>query len=149
MALLRNKWIIVSMFLACVSWTAISFAGFYWYKYTDIQSRIGEGLIQVSVGADYGNGTREWHNDTKAFAGETLFDVTKQVMTVAYKVSSYGAFITSVNNVSGQGSYAWTYWCLNSTSETWSAVMEGVDARMVANQEVYMWYYTNAFNPPK
>ena len=94
MALLRNKWIIVSMFLACVSLTAISFAGFYWYKYTDIQSRIGEGLIQVSVGADYGNGTREWHNDTKAFAGETLFDVTKQVMTVAYKVSSYGAFIT-------------------------------------------------------
>jgi hypothetical protein len=149
MALLRNKWIIVSMFLACVSLTAIFFAGFYWFKYTDIQSRIGEGLIFVSIGVDYGNGTREWQNDTKAFAGETLFDVTKQVMNVTYEVSSWGALITSINNVSNQGSYAWIYWSLNSTSQTWSMVMEGVDARLVANQEAYMWYYTNEFNPPE
>jgi hypothetical protein len=137
------------MFLACLSLTATFFAGFYWYKYTDIQSRIGEGLILVTLGVDYGNGTREWHNGTKAFAGETLFDVTKQVMNVTYEVSSWGAFITAINNVSSQGSYAWLYWSFNSTSQTWSIGMEGVDARMVANQEAYMWYYTNGFNPPE
>ena len=148
MALLRNRWILVSMFLACWSLTATFFAGFYWFKYTDTQNRIGEGLIYVSIGIDYGNYTREWHNNTKAFAGETLFDVTKQVADVTYEVSLYGTQITAINNVSKQGYYGWTYWVLNSTNQTWSMVWEGVDAHRVAADETYMWYYTNEFNPP-
>jgi hypothetical protein len=148
MALLRNKWIIVSMFLACLSLTTTFFAGYYWFKYSDMQNRIGEGLISISLGVDYGNGTREWHNNTNAFAGETLFDATKQLMNVTYDVSSFGTMITTINNVTSQGSYGWTYWVLNNATQTWSMVYEGVDARMVANEEAYMWYYTNEFKAP-
>jgi len=149
MALLRNKWTMVSMFLACWSLTATFLAGFYWFKYTDTQNRMGEGLIYINVGIDYGNYTREWQNSTKAFVGETLFDITKQVANVTYEVSMFGTQITGINNVSKQGSYGWTYWVLNSTSETWSMVWEGVDAHWLAADETYMWYYTNQFNPPK
>lgn len=148
MALLRNKWIIVSMFLACWSLTMTLLAGYYWFKFSDVQNRIGEGLISVSLGVDYGNGTREWYNNTSAFAGETLFDVTKQVANVTYTVSSFGTMITGINNATAQGSYGWTYWVLNSTTQSWSMVFESVDAHMVANEETYMWYYTNEFNPP-
>ncbi len=148
MALLRNKWIIVSMFLACWSLTMTLLAGYYWFKFSDVQNRIGEGLISVSLGVDYGNGTREWYNNTSAFAGETLFDVTKQVANVTYTVSSFGTMITGINNATAQGSYGWTYWVLNSTTQSWSMVFESVDAHMVANEEAYMWYYTNQFNPP-
>jgi hypothetical protein len=148
MALLRNKWIIVSMFLACWSLTMTLLAGYYWFKFSDVQNRIGEGLISVGLGVDYGNGTREWHNNTNAFAGETLFDITKQVSNVTYDVSSFGTMITGINNVTAEGSYGWTYWVLNSTTQSWSIVFEGVDAHMVANEETYMWYYTNEFNPP-
>jgi hypothetical protein len=140
---------LISMFLACWSLTATFLAGFYWFKYTDTENRIGTGLIYLTIGIDYGNHTREWHNDTKAFAGETLFDVTKQVANITYRPSSYGTQITGINDVSEQDSYGWTYWALNSTSETWSMVWEGVDAHRVGADETYMWYYTNGFNPPE
>jgi hypothetical protein len=123
-------------------------AGYYWLKYSDVQNRVGGGLMSVSLGVDYGNETREWYNNTSAFGGETLFDVTKQVVNVTYDVSSFGTMIKAINNVTIQGSYGWTYWVLNSTTQSWSMVFEGVDAHMVANEEVYMWYYTNEFNPP-
>jgi len=149
MALITNKWILLSMFLACWSLTATFLAGFYWLKYTDIVDRITGALIYVNVGIDYGNGTREWHNDTKAFSGVTLFDVTKQVANVTYQVGLYGTEVVGINNVSKQGSFGWTYWASNSTSRAWSIVWENVDAHRVAANETFMWYYQNAFNPPQ
>jgi hypothetical protein len=136
------------MFLVCWCLIMTLLAGYYWFKFNDVQDRIGEGLIAVSLGVDYGNGTREWHNKINAFAGQTLFDITKQMANVTYDVSSFGTIITGINSVTAEGSYGWTYWVLNSTTQSWSIVFEGVDAHMVANEETYMWYYTNEFNPP-
>ena len=93
------------MFLVCWSLVMTLLAGYYWFKFNDVQNRIGEGLISVSLGVDYGNGTREWHNDTNAFAGETLFDITKQIWNVTYDVGSLGTLITGINNVTAEGSY--------------------------------------------
>ena len=148
MAFIRNKWMIIAMLLACWALAASFTAGYYWLKYADIEDRIGGVLIYVNIGIDYGNGTRTFQNDTKTLTGATLFDVTKQVSDVTYQVGMFGTEVISIDNVSKQGSFGWTYWIWNSTSQVWSIVWENADAFKVANRETFMWYYQNAFNPP-
>lgn len=132
------------------SWALIAsfLAGYYWIRYTDIHDRIGGFLIYVNVGIDYGNNTRVWHNDTNAITGATLFDVTKQVANLTYQVGMFGTEIISINGVSKQGSFGWTYWIWNSTSQSWSIMWENADNYLTTSRETFMWYYQNAFNPP-
>ena len=148
MAFLENKWATVSLLFA--SWALITsfLTGYYWLRYTDIRSRIAGSLIYVNVGIDYGNNTRIWHNDTNAITGATLFDVTKQVANVTYQVGMFGTEIISINGVSKQGSFGWTYWIWNSTSQSWSIMWENADNYLATNRETFMWYYQNAFDPP-
>ncbi len=136
------------MLFACWALIASFLAGYYWFQYTDILNRISGVVIHVNVGIDYGNGTRTWHNNTKALTGASLFDVTKQVADVTYQVGVFGTEITSINGVSKQDSFGWTYWIWNSTSQSWSIVWENADVYKVTNGETFMWYYQNAFNPP-
>ena len=98
------------MLFALWALTASLLAGYHWLQYTDIRNRIGGAMIYVNVGIDYGNNTRAWYNDTKAITGATLFDVTKQIANVTYAVGMYGTEILSINGVSKQGSFGWTYW---------------------------------------
>lgn len=132
------------------SWALITsfLAGYYWLRYTDIRDRIGGFLIYVNVGIDYGNNTRVWHNDTNAITGATLFDVTKQVANLTYQVGMFGTEIISINGVSKQGSFGWTYWIWNSTSQSWSIMWENADNYLATSRETFMWYYQNAFDPP-
>jgi hypothetical protein len=148
LAFLKNRWFLLSMVFACWGLVASFFAGFYWIQYTDIRDRIGGALVTVNVGVDYGNGSRFWSNETKALTGQTLFDVTKQVANVTYQVGPWGTEVLSIDGVSKQGSFGWTYWILNSTSSQWSIVWENADGYLVADKETFMWYYQEAFNPP-
>lgn len=136
------------MLFACWGLTASFLAGYYWLQYKDIVDRISGVLISVNIGIDYGNGTRTLHNNTKTVTGATLFDVTKQVSNVTYQVGVWGTEVVSINNLSKQGSFGWTYWIWNSTSRSWSIVWENADNYMVTNEETFMWYYQNDFNPP-
>ncbi|MDH7563821.1 MAG: hypothetical protein QHH24_02915 [Candidatus Bathyarchaeota archaeon] len=148
MRLLRNKWFMVSLLLACWALIASFLAAYYTIRYLDLHERIGGVLMSVNIGIDYGNGSRTWLNQTKAFSGQTLFDVTKQVANVTYNTGAYGTEILSINAVSKQGSFGWTYWVWNSTANAWLIVWENVDSYVVANGETFMWYYQNGFNPP-
>jgi len=138
----------LSMLLA--SWALITsfMAAYYWLQYTDIRERVGGTLITVSLGIDYGNGSRTWHNQTKALTGQTLFDVTKQNANVTYEVGVLGTEVVSINGLGKQGSFGWTYWILNSTSNSYAIVWENADKYLVANDETLIWYYQSSFNPP-
>jgi hypothetical protein len=137
------------MLFALWALTASFLAGYYWLQHTDIRNRIGGAMIYVNVGIDFGNNTRIWHNDTKAITGATLFDVTKQVANVTYDVNPmFGTEIVSIDGVNKQGSFGWTYWIWNSTSQPWSILWENADNYLVANKETFMWYYQSGFNPP-
>jgi len=139
----------LSMLFALWALTASFFAGYYWLQYTDIRNRIGGAMIYVNIGADYGNNTRAWHNDTKAITGVTLFDVIKQVANVTYDVDPvYGTEIISIDGVSKQDFLGWTYWIWNGTSQSWSILWENADKYLVTNRETFMWYYQSGFNPP-
>jgi hypothetical protein len=138
----------ISLLLICWALLASFSAGYYWVQYDDLNGRIGGVLIYVNIGLDYGNGTRTYHNDTKTLTGETLFDVTKQVCNITYETGVYGTQVTSIDNVTAQGSFAWTYWMWESRNSTWSIVWESADSRKVSGAETYLWYYQNGFNPP-
>jgi hypothetical protein len=149
LAFLRNKWTITAMLFACWALAASFMAAYYWLQYNDIEDRISGVLIYVNIGIDYGNGTRIFHNNTKALTGATLFDVTKQVSNVTYQVSLYGTEVVSIDSVNKQGSFGWTYWMWNSTSLSWSIVWESADAYKVTDSETFMWYYQSGFNLPQ
>ncbi len=122
-------------------------AGFYYYQYEDLRSRISGVLIYVNIGIDYGNLTRVWHNNTETLSGATIFDVTKHVANVNYTVDISGTYITAINGFGEQGSYGWTFWMWNSTSKTWF-YPGGVDKYVLVGNEVIMWYYQNSFSVP-
>lgn len=137
------------MLFLCWALIASLIAGYYYIQYVDIHTRIEGVLISVNLGIDYGNGLRTWLNDTKALTGQTLFDVTKQVADVRYNVTiELGTEITSINGVSKQGGFGWTYWKWNGIERSWSIVWLAVDKYLVGNEETFMWYYQNSFNPP-
>jgi hypothetical protein len=138
----------ISLWLICWALLASLSAGYYWLRYNDLAERIGGVLIYVDIGVDYGNGTRDYYNNTKTLTGETLFDVTKRVCNVTYGTSAYGTEITSINGLRKEGSFGWTYLAWNDMNSTWAIVLEGVDSHLVANNETYLWYYENSFNPP-
>lgn len=148
MTFLRNRWVLLSMLLACWALIASFLAAYYWVQGADIRNRVAGVLISVDLGVDYGNGSRIWQNNTKGLTGQTLFDVTKQVANVTYQTGMWGTEILSINGVSKQGAFGWTYWVWNSTDHSYSIVWENVDKHLVANEETYMWYYQNSFNPP-
>ena len=148
LSILKNRWVIVSLVLACWALGASLTAGYYFLQYNDVVLRTGGVLVYVNIGVDYGNGTRTYYNDTKALTGETVFDVTKQVANVEYQVGSLGTYVTEINGVKSQGNFGWTFWPWNSTSQTWSFAHVGADAYSIANGETFMWYYQNGFNPP-
>ena len=136
------------MILATWALSTSFIASYYWLQYTDIRDRISGAIITVNLGIDFGNNTRIWHNNTKTITGSTLFDVTKQVTNITYKTGIYGTEILSIENVTKEGSFGWTYWIWNSSSQSWLILWENVDKHLLSNHETFMWYYQNAFNPP-
>jgi hypothetical protein len=146
---LKNKWVVIAVACLCGALLGAFAAGFYYYQYEDLRSRISGVLTYVNVGIDYGNFTRVWHNHTEALTGATLFDVTKHVASVDYNVTILlGTEITEINGLRKQGSFGWTYWVRHSNSTSWEIVWTGVDKYVIVGNEIFMWYYTNGFNPP-
>lgn len=136
------------MFMIVWALIASFLAAYYYFQYNDFSNRVAGALIYVNVGVDFGNGTRIFSNDTETIISATLFNVTKQAFNVGYNVTDAGTEITSIDGVTKAGNYGWTYWLWNSTGGSWSIVWEGAAVHKVANEETYMWYYQNSFNPP-
>jgi hypothetical protein len=143
---------IIALACLCGALLGTFAAGFYYYQYEDLRSRISGVLTYVDVGIDYGNSTRVWYNRTEALTGATLFDVTKHVANVDYNVTlAWGTEIIEINGLRKQpgfGGYGWTYWVRASNNTSWEIVMTGVDKYVIVGNEIFLWYYTNGFNPP-
>jgi hypothetical protein len=107
--------------------------------------------LSVNIEINYGNGTVEWHNETKVPAGYTLFKLTQETAVTEY---SYYAFtepghvlVDSINykTKSTDPSYAWGYswiWYYWSDGEkTWVSGPVGCDAWLLRNGGIYKWNY--------
>jgi len=149
LAVLKNRWAVVSMLLACWALTASFVATYYWLQYNDVQNRIGGITIYISVGADYGNSTRVWYNNTKALTGITLFKVTKDAFETIYdSVAGYGVYVKSINGVSSNTTHGWVWWRFDLGSQSWRLVEIASDSYAVADGETFLWYYETGWPPP-
>jgi hypothetical protein len=134
---LKNKWILVAMAVLCWALSASFTATYYYYEYGDLSSKVKGIIITANLGIDYGNGTRRWFNETRIKAGSTLLDLTELVASVNYSESSSGAFMNSINGVSGSSKY-WFWWMYSSS--TWTLGPVGCDKYIVGDNETLFWY---------
>ena len=125
-------------------------AGFYYYQYEDLKTRIAPVTRYLDIGIDYGNTTRVWHNRTEALSGETLLTITNRIAKVDINASVLGTEITAINGVAKKGSRGWFYWIWNATSSSWGYVWTGADKYIIISNETFMWHYVdwNDFKPP-
>ena len=149
MALLKNKWAMLSMLFASCALIASFLAGYYWLQYTDILNRIGGVAIYVNVGIDYGNHTRTWHNDTKALTGMTLFKVTRNIANITYNsAAGFGVYLESINGLAYNATHGWVWWKWDTTMLDWTRIDISPDAYAVADDETFLWYYESGWPPP-
>jgi hypothetical protein len=125
------------------------FAGYYWFQYTDVLNRIGGVPIYVDIGIDYANGTRVWHNDTKALTGMTVFKVTRNIANVTYDTSvGFGVYVESINDLSYNATHGWVWWKWDDFMHGWTRVDISCDSYAVADNETFLWYYESSWPPP-
>ncbi|MEM2102877.1 MAG: hypothetical protein QXM22_05130 [Candidatus Bathyarchaeia archaeon] len=108
--------------------------------------------LTVNIGIDYGNGTLEWHNNTKVYAGYTLFRLTQEIAAIDY---SYYALmepghilIDSINDkanyidpVTYSWGYSWIWYYWNENQNDWVVGPVGCDAWLLKDGGVYKWDY--------
>ena len=147
----KNVWMWTTLVLVCalimVSYTTI----YYYNEYQKYQSLYGDTLeelkrfrnyIFVNILIDYGNGTKEWHNETLVPLGATLFDATRIISEPNYTKYSFGVFITSINGVGGDPNHYWLWFIWNSTSKSWEPGPVGCDSHILSEGETLSWVYT-------
>jgi hypothetical protein len=98
--------------------------------------------IQVNILINYGNGTKEWHNNTRVPIGYSVFNVTRMIAEVNYKLEEWGVFVTAINGVGGTGSY-WNWWYWNATSSMWQYGPIGCGAFILHEGDLVGWIYTS------
>ncbi len=145
---MNKKYVIAVLLLLCWASVASLASGYYWLQYTDTVNRIGGVLISVNVGVDFGNGTRQWYNDTKALTGMTLFSASKTVLRVTYELySGYGVYVKSILGLAAEGMTGWSWWRWNLQALNWTSGDISSDSYLVAPNEIYMWYYATGYPP--
>lgn len=151
----KSGWMWVSMGLLCVAVVVSTVAAYYYGEYRRYQGLYEDTLrdleavtIHVSLLINYGNGTREWHNNTRVPVGFSVLNATLAVAEVDYAIGQYGAFVTAINGVGGDTGmfWIWLYW--NATSSEWKTGPVASDMHVLHNGDLVAWSYTSEWPPP-
>jgi len=153
----KSGWIWISVGLLCGLIAASTIAAYYYGEYTKYQDLYKDTLqdlealtMQVSILIDYGNGSREWHNNTRVPIGVSLLNATRMVAEVNYTVyPELGAFVNAINNVGGDlGRYwLWCYWSLPipvtvlPPASPWAIGPSASDAYILHHGDILSWIY--------
>jgi hypothetical protein len=133
-----NKWILVALVSLCWALATSFMAGYYYYQYADLTSKVKGTIITANLGINYGNGSIiRWFNETKINAGSTLLDLTKLVVPVN-STGSISAFINAIDDVSNSDGKYWLWWSYSSFGWTFGSV--GSDRYVVGENETVVWY---------
>ena len=146
---LVNKWILVALVVLCWALATSFMAGYFYYQYADLSSKVKGTINTANLGINYGNGSAiRWFNETKISAGSTLLDLTRLVVPVN-STGSLGAFINAIDNVSNSDNKYWLWWSYSSYGWTFGQV--ACDRYVVGENETVVWYleaFANAQPPP-
>lgn len=145
-----NKWVLVTLLVLCWAIAASFEAGWYYYQYSDLSSKVKEVIITANLGIDYNNGSAiRWFNETKISAGSTLLDFTKLVSSVNYTTSISGTTVNAIDDVSNSNPKWWVWWSHSSYGWTFGPV--ACDRYIVGENETILWYRQDlsTYPPPQ
>ena len=122
----------------------------YYYTQAQYYKSNYEGLSRELVGVtmlvntklDYGNGTVKWFNSTRVPLNATLLTVSKININIKYSVSDLGAFITSINGISGDAHHYWAWSYYDQTQRNWVLGPVGSDKWVLHDGDSVAWTYT-------
>jgi hypothetical protein len=145
----KNVFLWSTVFLLCTTIIGGYLALFY---YSQAQSYLSsyESLSREMVGIsmrvkmklDYGNGTVKWFNSTRFPMNATLLTASKIDLVVNYSVSNLGAFVTSINGVTGDSHHYWAWSYYDKNSGTWIPGPVGCDKWVLHDGDSAAWTYT-------
>lgn len=145
----KSGWIWVSAGLLCGLIAASTIAAYYYGEYTKYQNLYKDTLrdlealtMQVSILIDYGNGSREWRNNTRVPLGISLLNATRMVAEVNYTVGHWGAFVNTINNVGGDPGRYWLWYYWSSSTSKWEIGPVASDAYVLHHGDILSWVYT-------
>lgn len=125
-----------------------------WASYQDlVKAGGGKPLAyQVHLLVDYGNGTRQWYNDTMVQPGWNGYVVSLVLLDGDLQATWYPQFgehfVTGVNGVPGTSSESWFVW--EYSGGAWSLASSGADLIQTHNGTAIAWTlcgYDSSFNP--
>jgi len=144
----KSGWIWVSVGLLCGLIAASTIAAYYYGEYTKYQNfytEVSQDLealtMQVSILVDYGNGSREWHNNTRVPIGISLLNATLMVARVNYTLGEWGAFVNAINNVGGEPSRYWIWYYWSQSASRWEMGPVASDAYILHHGNMLSWVY--------
>ena len=138
MALLRNKWALISLTIFCWAVVASFSTGYYYYQFANLSEKLKKLPVHVSGSIDYGDGTATTFGDVYLFRNATVLDflrVTAESVTAEYW-PGWGTIVKSVNGVTNEGLIGWQYW-INGEWGTMAA-----DLQILVSGDQVEWKYT-------
>jgi hypothetical protein len=140
----KGEWAWVSVGLLCLV-LGMSIITTYYYgeymKYEDLYGKTLKDLealtMQVNILINYGNGTQEWHNNTRVPIGFSLLNATLTVAKVDYY---YYPYVKAINGVGGSKFWLWYYW--SETASNWESGSVASNEYILHNGDIVSWVYT-------
>jgi hypothetical protein len=144
----KKVWMWVSAGLLC-GLIAASLVAVYCYgeylKYQSFYTEISRDLealtMHVSILIEYGNGTKEWHNNTRVPIGISLLNATQMIAEIDYDVSDGSAFVTAINNVVGGSDLYWLWYYWNPSTSQWELKWVASNEYILHNGDIVKWVY--------
>lgn len=147
----KRGWLWISIGLICLLIVSSSFGAYYYMECLKYKQLYNESLTElqkyskymlVNILIDFGNGTKEWHNNTLVARGADVLNATRIVAEVNYIRGQYGAFVTHIRGVGGDPNTYWLWYVWNSTSARWDFGPIACDAYVLHEGEVVAWIYS-------
>lgn len=132
--------------LAFTVWavTATAFTGYYYLQYRqleDILKTMQSLVLKVNVLMNYGNGTKEWHNNTLVAAGSTVFNATVAIAEVDYSLWNEYMLIDAINGLQGTKDIGWIWWIWDPPTSEWKQVLEAANKHVLVEGDTIGWNY--------
>lgn len=147
MQVFQNKWFLAFMTTLCWALAASFSAGYFFYEYSDLQTKQIGVPINANVKLEYANSTVQWFNGTKVISGTTLLNLTLMIADVNYTVSSgMGILVDSINQIKNARDSFWMWWTW--TPYGWIQGSVACDKYIVSDEEILCWHYGPYGIPP-
>jgi len=149
----KGGWAWVSVGLLCLVLGMSIATAYYYGEYMKYENRYRETLkdlealtMQVNMLINYGNGTQEWHNNTRVPLGFSLLNATLTVAKVDYSFMEFEgklyAWVNAINGVEGSSSKFWLWYSWSTNASKWESGPVASNEYILHHGDTVAWFYT-------